>query len=94
MTIARIQPFCRANNIFVGYLDGLRITPRSVTDRNNALLLHNNHFCSIWKSEGVCFNQIIKEIKDKFKIVDNYITEEYVNFHFENVFTPKKIDLI
>ena len=35
MTMARIQPFCRANNINLGYFNGIRVFPRSVTDRNN-----------------------------------------------------------
>ena len=59
--------------------------------RNNALFLYNNHFCSIWKSEGVSFKQAIKELKDYFKIVDNYITEENINSRFEYIFKPKKI---
>ena len=61
MTKARFQPFCRANKINIGYFDGERVFPRSVTDRNNALYLFNNHFCLIWKSEGVSFNQAIQE---------------------------------
>ena len=44
MTKARIQPFCRANNINLGYWDGERVFPRSVTNRDNALFLFNNHF--------------------------------------------------
>ena len=44
MTKARIQPFRRANIINIGCCDGVRIFPRSVTDRKNALFLHN-HFC-------------------------------------------------
>ena len=44
MTKARLQPFCRANNINLGYFDGTRVFPRSVADRNNALFLHSNHF--------------------------------------------------
>ena len=44
MTKARIQPFRRANNFNLGYFDGIRVFPRSITDRNNALFLHNNHF--------------------------------------------------
>ena len=56
--MARFQPFCRANNNNLAYLDGTRDFPRSVTDRNKALFLHNNHFCLIGKSEGVSFNQV------------------------------------
>ena len=47
MTKARNQPFCRANNFNLGYFDGIGISPRSVTDRDNALFLYNNHFCLI-----------------------------------------------
>ena len=64
MTKARIQPFCRANSINLGYFDGDGVYPRSVTIRNSALFLHNNHFCLIWKSENVSFNQAITELKD------------------------------
>ena len=83
MTKARIQPFCRENNINLGYWDGERVLPRSVTNRDNALFLFNNHFCLIWRSKGVSFNQAIKELKDNFKLDDNYITEENVNSHFK-----------
>ena len=83
MTDARIQPFCRANNNNLTYFDGTIVFPRSVTERINALFLYNNHFCLIWKSENVSFNQTIKEIKDNFKIVDNFITQENVNSQFK-----------
>ena len=53
------------------------------------MFLQNNHFCLKWKSEGVSFNQAIKELKD---IVDNYITEENVSSRFKYEFIPKKID--
>ena len=92
MTKARIQPFCRANKFNLGYYDGERVFPRSVTERNNALFLCNNHFCLIWKRENISFKQAIKELKDNFKIVDNYITEENVNSHFQYEFIPKKIE--
>ena len=92
MTKARIQPFCRSNNINLGYYDGERVLPRSVTERNNALYLYNNHFCLIWKSESVSFNQAIQELKDSFKIVDNFITEENVKSHFQYIYKPKKIE--
>ena len=35
--------------------------------------------CLTWKSEKVSFNQAIKELKDNFKIVDNFIRDENVN---------------
>ena len=83
MTKARIQPFCRANNINLGYFDGERVFLRSVIERKKALLLHNNHFCLIWKSEGVSFNQAVRKLKEKFKIVAKNITEENVKSHFK-----------
>ena len=61
MTKARIQPLCRANNINLGYFDGDGVFPRSVTNQKIALFLYNIHFCLIWKSEGVSFNQAQKE---------------------------------
>ena len=92
MTMARIQPFCRANNINLGYFDGNGIYPRSVTNRDSALYLYNNHFCLIWKSQSVSFNLAINEVKANFKIVDNYITDENVNSHFKYEFIPKKVE--
>ena len=92
MTKARIQPFCRANNINIGYFDRDGVYPRSITNRDSALYLNNNHFCLIWKSEGVSFKNAIREIKDNFKIVDNYITNENINYHFKYEFIPKKIE--
>ena len=92
MTMARIQPFCRANNINLGYYNNDRVFPRTVTNRDTALCLHNIHFCSIWKSQIVSLNQAIQEFKNNFKIFDNYITEENVNSHFKYEFIPKKND--
>ena len=92
MTMARIQPFCRANNINLGYYNNDRFFPRMVTNRDSALFLFNNHFCATWKSEKVSFKQAIRELEENFKIVDNYITEENVNSHFKYEFIPKKID--
>ena len=92
MTKARIQPFCKANNINLGYYNDDRVFPRSVTNRASALYLYNNHFCLIWKNENVSFKQAIKELKDNFKMVDNYITEENVNSHFKYEYKPKKIE--
>ena len=92
MTMARIQPCHRKLGINLGYYNGERVFPRTVTNRDSALFLFNNHFCVIWKSENVNFKQAIRELEENFKIVDNYITEENVNSHFKYEFTPKKID--
>ena len=58
MTSARIQPFCKKHNINIGCFDGTRINPRNFTQRNTSLFINNNHFCLIWKSEGISFNQV------------------------------------
>ena len=92
LTKARIQPFFRVNIIILGYNKGIRVFPRPVTVRYNALFLHNNQLCLIWKSEGVSFNHANKELKDIFKKVDNYITEENLSSHLKYEFIPKKTD--
>ena len=92
MTTARIQPFCRANNNNLGYYNGDRVFPGTVSKRDSALYLYNNPFCLIWKSQGVSFNQAIQELKNNFKIVDIYITDENVNSHFKYQFIRKKIE--
>ena len=88
MTIARNQPCLRNLGIDLGYYNGERIYPRTVTNRDSALFLYNHQFCLIWKSEGVCFNQAVKELKDNFKIVHSFITEENVNSRFKYEFIP------
>ena len=75
MTMARVKPFCSANSFNLGYYNNDRVFPRTVTNRNSALYLYNNHFCLIWKSQNISFNQAIIELKNNFKIVDNFITE-------------------
>ena len=55
------------------------------------MFLYNNHFCIIWKSEGVSYNQAIKELENNFKIVDKYIAENNVNSPFEYIYKAKKI---
>ena len=92
MSKARIEPFCRANNINLGYYNDDRVFPRSVTNRDSAPYLYNNHFCVIWKSEGVSFNQAIQELEDNFKIVENFITEENVKSHFKCIYKPRKFE--
>ena len=74
----------------MGYFDGIRVFPRSVTEKDNALFLYNNLFGLSWKSEGVSFNQATKELKDNFKMDDNHLTEENIKSYFEYIFTPKK----
>ena len=78
MTKIRIQPCLKKLGIDLGYYNDERIYPRTVTNRTSALFLYNNHFYLIWNSQNVSFNQAIQEIKNNFKIVHNYISEESV----------------
>ena len=89
-TMARIQPCLKKLGIDLGYYNGDRVFPRTVTNRDSALYLYINHFCLIWKSQGVSFNQAIQELKNNFKKFDNYITEENAISHFKYEFIPKK----
>ena len=76
MTMARIQCCLRKLSVNLGYYNGKELWPRNKTEKNRALKLHNNHFCLIWKSERVSFNQANKELKENFKMVDNYIRKK------------------
>ena len=92
MTTARIQPFCRKYNINIGCFDGTRINPRNITQRDTSLFIYNNHFCSIWKSNGFSFNQVIEnELKPNFKVVDNVISDKHVKSFFKYEYNPKKV---
>ena len=91
MTAARIQPFCRRHNINIGYYDDFRVCPRTITQRNTALKIHNNHFCLIWKSDGVSFEKAIKELKDNFQVVDNVISDKHVRSFIKYEYKPKKV---
>ena len=92
MTSARIQPFCRKYNINIGCFDGTRINPRNITQRNTALKIHNNHFCLIWKSDKVSFNQVIEdELKPNFKVIDNVVSDKHVKSFIKYEYNPKKV---
>ena len=91
MTSARIQPFCRIYNINIGCFDGTRINPRNLTQRNTSLFIYNNHFCLIWKSDGISFNQAIEKLKNNFKVVDNVISDKHVKNFIKYDYKHKKV---
>ena len=92
MTSARLQPFCRKSKINVGCFDGTRINPRNIAEGNTTLLFHINHFCLIWKSNGLSFNQVIKdELKPNFKAVDYVISDKHVKNFVNYDYHPKKV---
>ena len=91
MTSARIQPFCKKHKINIGCFDGTRINPRNITQRDTALKIHENHFCLIWKSDGISFEKAIKKLKYDFKVVDNVISDKHVKSFFKYEYNPKKV---
>ena len=90
MILARIQSFCKVNNIDLGSFNEERAFLRLVTERNKVLCSYNNHFCLVWKQQDFSFNQAAHELKANFKLVDNFITEPNVNCRFKYEVTPKK----
>ena len=91
MTAARIQPFCKKHNINIGCYDGFRVCPRNITQRNIALKIHKNHFCLVWKSYNVSFDRTIRELKDNFQVVDNFISDKHVKSYIKYEYKPKKV---
>ena len=91
MTSARIQPFCRKHNINKGCYDEFRVCPRNITQGNTELKIHNNHFCLIWKSDGVSFDKAMKELKNNFKVVYNVISDKHVKCYIKYEYKPKKV---
>ena len=92
MASARIQLFCKKHNINIGCFDGMRINPRNPTQRDTSLFMYNNHFCLIWNSNGINFNQVLEnELKPNFKVVDNVISDKHVKSFTEYEYNPKKI---
>ena len=62
---------------------GNDIWPLNIREKNEALLLCNNHFCAIWKSDRIRFKKAIEQVKTVLKTVDNYITDENVESNSE-----------
>ena len=77
MTSARNQAFCRKYIISIGCFIGKELNPRNIKGRNISLLIQNNVFGSIWKSQGVGFNKAIEDdLKQNFKVVDNVTSDK------------------
>ena len=92
MTSARIQPFCRKYNINIGCFDGTRLNPRNLTQRNTSLFIYNNHFCLIWKSQIISFNQVREnELKPNFRVVDNFVSDKHVKSFIKYDYKPKEV---
>ena len=91
MTSARIQQFCTKYNINIGCFDGKRINRRNLTQRDTSLFLYNNHFCWVWKSNGISFDKTIKESKDNFKNFDIVNSDKHVKSFIKYEYYPKKV---
>ena len=95
MTSAKIQPFCKKYNINLGVynINQQEILPRYVTERRLCLIIHENHFCVIWKTKNTSFTNAIKELEDDFKYEDNQISDNILkqvkNINF--LYQTKKI---
>ena len=66
-------------SVQLGSHNGNDIWPADIRDRNEALLLCNNHFCAIWKSDRIRLKKTIEQVKKILKTADNYITDEKEN---------------
>ena len=65
MTSARIQPFSRKFNNNTDCFNGTRINFRTIRQRIIALKLHVIHFCLVWKSNDISFNQARRRVTTK-----------------------------
>ena len=55
------------------------------------MFIYNDHYCIIWKSNDISFNQAIEELKLNFKIVDNVISDKHVINFIKYEYKPKKV---
>ena len=68
----------------------MAINPPNLTQRDTALKIHENHFCLIWKSDGINFDKAVKELKDNFKACDNVISDKHGESFIKYEYNPKK----
>ena len=91
MTSARMQRFCKKYDINIACFDGKRINPGKITQRNSSLIIYNNHFCLVRKSFGISSNQAIEELKLKFKVFDNVLSDKHIKSFVEYEYNPEKV---
>ena len=53
--------------------------------------MHKNHFCLIWKSNEISFNQAKEELKNNFKVVDSVISDKHVESFIKFEYKPEKM---
>ena len=91
LTTARVQPLCKKHIINICCYDGLKVCPRNITGRNITLFVYKNHFCSIWKSNGISFNKAMEELKTNFKVVDIILSDKHGKGINKLEYKPKKV---
>ena len=67
-------------------------SPRNTTERIRAMFSYNNHFCLVWKSEGVTFDKAVEELISKFINVDNCLSQDNVSGYFGYIYKSKKVE--
>ena len=80
-------------SIKCGCFEGKKSNPRNITEKNISLFTSNNHFCLIWESNTIIFNQAIEELKLNFKVVDNVISDKHIKSPIKFEYDRKKINL-
>ena len=73
-----VQLFCRKHNIKIRCFNCKAITPTKIKERNIALNVYKNHFCLFSKANTISFNKAIEELKIKFKVIDNFLSDKHV----------------
>ena len=89
MARCRIPEFCKRYKINIGIFDlnGKRILPQSVKQKNICVYIQKNHYCVIWKKnrKDSLLNGV-QEIDDNFKYVKNKMNEKNLKqrilYHF------------
>ena len=69
----------------------MRKSARLLTQWNTALFIHTKPFCLISKSNGVIFNQAIKELIINFQVDDNVISDKYVESSVKHEYDLRKV---
>ena len=67
------------------------MAPGNITESNISLFIYFIHFCLIWKSNGITFDQAIEEVKLNFGVVDNVISDNHVKSSVKFEYEPIKV---
>ena len=83
--------FCKEHIVHIGYYDGFRVGPSSITEKNIAVFLYKNSFCLIWKSNGISFKKAIEELKLNFKVFYNVNCDKHGKLFEKLEYKLKKV---